>query len=159
MIEESNPESVTIMRVLAVAWTVGIVMAGILPLSNFVGHSHWEYVKWVPTFEDLRSPGYALDLVIDVIVNTLLFVPFGYLFNRSIAHDYPHQRLMIIAAAAVLSCSIELFQVYCHNRFPSPYDIATNVTGSLLGLHLAPLPSRRMDVPPSPPYHSHPTGS
>lgn len=159
MTEESNPGSVSIMRVSALAWAVGIVMVGILPLSNFVGHSHWEFIKWVPTFEDLRAPGYALDVVIDIIVNTLLFIPFGYLVRRSTTRDHAHQRFMIVAAAAVLSCSIELFQVYCHNRFPSPYDIATNVTGSLLGLILAPLPSRRLDVSPPSPYHSHPTGS
>ena len=47
-----------------ILWVVFTLMVGILPLSNFVGHSHWEYIKWVPipTVEDLRSPQYLLDI-------------------------------------------------------------------------------------------------
>ncbi len=40
MTDETNPASARIMQAMALAWGMGIVMIGILPFSNFVGHSH-----------------------------------------------------------------------------------------------------------------------
>jgi glycopeptide antibiotics resistance protein len=121
-------------RMMALAWTAIILMFGILPLSDYVGHSHWEYIKWVPTLDDLRSLRYLLDIGSDIVGNTLLFVPFGYLLVFSTGEQTKKHFLLIGGAAAVLSCSIEFFQVYCHSRFPSVLDVVTNVTGSLIGV-------------------------
>ncbi|WP_173044170.1 VanZ family protein [Nitrospira sp. KM1] len=123
-----------------VAWTVVIIGLGILPLRNFVGHSHWEFIKWMPTIDDLQSPKYLVEIVIDVAGNTLLFTPFGYLINcvsGSRARAPGRQLLLAGCAGILLSCSIEYYQVYCHNRFPSLFDVVTNTSGSLLGARIA----------------------
>jgi hypothetical protein len=58
-----------------------IVLVGILPLHNFVGHAHWQYIRWVPTPDQLSSPAILLDLGIDAVANILLFLPFGLLYT------------------------------------------------------------------------------
>jgi glycopeptide antibiotics resistance protein len=124
-------------------------MLGILPLSNFVGHSHWEYIKWVPipTVEDLRSPKYLLDISSDIVGNTLLFLPLGYVLRRLLTSSSPIRQLLIAAGIGImLSLSIELYQVYCHSRFPSIFDVITNVTGTVIGVRV-PLFSRKNASP------------
>jgi glycopeptide antibiotics resistance protein len=121
--------------VLWTAWTIIILMVGVLPLSNFVGHSHWEYIKWVPTVEQLRSPYIVLDLLLDVIANVLLFTPFGFSYAGR-AHEKQPSPLTLITLALLLSFSIELYQVYCHNRSTSLLDILDNVFGAYLGFRV-----------------------
>ena len=117
-------------------WTVLILMVGILPLSNFVGHSHWQYIKWVPTQEQLQSPLIVLDLFTDVLANILLFVPFGFLYIIRLQGRKGSYATAFILAL-ILSGGIELYQVYCHNRSTSLLDLIDNVVGALLGMHLA----------------------
>jgi glycopeptide antibiotics resistance protein len=55
----------------------------------------------------------------------------------------------VIIAAGIgiaLSLSIELYQVYCHNRFPSIFDVITNLAGAVLGVLFA-LFSRKSALP------------
>jgi glycopeptide antibiotics resistance protein len=119
-----------------ILWIVLILMVGVLPLSNFVGHAHWEYIKWVPTVEDLRSPKYLLDIFSDIVGNTMLFFPLGYFLRRLLTSSSPSRRLLLAAGiGGTLSLSIELYQVYCHSRFPSIFDVITNVTGTFIGVH------------------------
>lgn len=119
----------------AAAWTIVILMVGTLPLKNFVGHSHWEYIKWLPTAQDLRSPAYLLDIASDLIGNTLLFFPLGYFLSRLLNSSKPVRHMLLAGTVgALLSLSIEFYQVYCHSRFPSVFDVVTNVTGTLLGV-------------------------
>jgi len=114
-----------------------ILLVGILPLKNFVGHSHWEYIKWFPTADDLRSPAYLLDIASDLIANTLLFFPLGYFLGRLLNADRPSRQMLLAGAiGGVLSLSIEFYQVYCHSRFPSIFDVITNLTGTLLGVRI-----------------------
>src|SRR5262245_52524065 len=77
-------------RIVLLIWTAVIVMVGIWPLDNFVGHSHSEYIKWIPNVKDLKSPKYLLDIFTDIIGNTPLFFPFGYLLGHQL-YDPPHQ--------------------------------------------------------------------
>lgn len=114
-------------------WTVFILLVGILPLSNFVGHSHWEYIKWLPTEEQLRSPAIVLELLLDMAANILLFVPFGFCYAGRAPSSNSSARTIILLALC-LSCGIELYQVYCHNRNTSLLDILDNTTGAYLGL-------------------------
>jgi glycopeptide antibiotics resistance protein len=119
-----------------ILWIVLILVVGVLPLSNFVGHSHWEYIKWVPTPEDLRSPKYLIDVFSDIVGNTVLYYPLGYFLNRRLTSSSRSRRLLLAAViGGTLSLSIEFYQVYCHNRFPSIIDVITNVTGTLIGVH------------------------
>jgi glycopeptide antibiotics resistance protein len=119
-----------------ILWIMLILVMGILPLSNFVGHTHWEYIKWVPTAEDLRSPKYLIDIISDLVGNTALFFPLGYLLSRLLTSSSPSRQLVLAAAiGGTLSLGIEFYQVYCHNRFPSFFDVITNVTGALIGVY------------------------
>ena len=119
-------------------WTTVIVMVGIWPLDNFVGHSHWQYIKWIPTAEDLKSPKYLLDIFGDIIGNTVLFSPLGYFLSRLLYNRSTSVQLIFAAAlGGALSVSIEYYQIYCHNRFPSIFDVITDVSGSLIGARLA----------------------
>ena len=68
-----------------ILWIVLILMVGGLPLSNFVGHSHWEYIKWVPAAEDLRSPKYLIDIFSDIVGNIALFFS-SWLFSEPAVH-------------------------------------------------------------------------
>ena len=143
-------------------WIVLILMAGVLPLSNFVGHSHWEYIKWVPSASDLRSPKYLVDIFIDIVGNTALFFPLGYFLSRLLTSSSPSRQWLLAAGiGGTLSLSIEFYQVYCHSRFPSIFDVITNVTGTLMGIHFSlsrkgalPAP-QNPTVIPSPQDHSH----
>lgn len=131
-----------------ILWIVLVLMVGALPLSNFVGHSHWEYIKWIPTAEDLRSPKYLVDIFSDIVGNTLLFFPLGYFLSRLLSSSSPSRRLLLAAIiGGTLSLSIEFYQVYCHNRFPSIFDLITNITGTLLGTRI---PFSRKSVLPTP---------
>jgi glycopeptide antibiotics resistance protein len=125
-------------RIVLLIWTTMIVMIGVLPLDNFVGHSHWEYIKWIPNAEDLKSPKYLLDIFSDIIGNTVLFFPFGYLLSRLLYNRTPSIQLILAAAlGGALSVSIEYYQVYCHYRFPGIVDVICNVSGSLIGARYA----------------------
>ena len=145
-----------------ILWIVLILMVGVLPLSNFVGHTHWEYIKWVPTAEDLRSPKYLIDIFSDIVGNTALFFPLGYFLRRLLFSSSPIRRLLFAAGMGVtLSLGIEFYQVYCHNRFPSIFDVITNVAGTLMGVHFPfsrknALPvSENPTLTPNPPDRSH----
>ena len=119
-----------------ILWIALILMAGVLPLRNFVGHAHWEYIKWVPTAEDIRSPQYILDIFIDLVGNTVLFFPLGFFLSRLLtSSNASRQWLLAAGIGGTLSLGIEFYQVYCHSRFPSIFDIITNVTGTLMGVH------------------------
>lgn len=102
-----------------------------MPWSNFKGHSHWASVRWIP-FHD-----HPLTLF-DIVANVLLFVPFGFSYTRS----RPNQQragiwFRTVILAAVLSTSVEFFQVFCHNRIPSTTDVCTNIIGAAVGTALA----------------------
>ncbi len=139
-------------------WILAILALGILPFSNYVGHSHWEYIKWTPTVEDLQSPKYLVDILIDLVANTAVYYPLGYLIAL-IRRDSSRKYQLVLAACigGSLSLGIEYYQVYCHNRFPSIFDVLTNLSGSLLGvkarfsLHENSSAFLRADITPTPP--------
>ena len=125
-------------RLVLLIWATVIVMAGVWPFDNFVGHAHWQYIKWFPTVEDLASWKYLLDIGTDIVANTALYFPLGYLLTRlQNNRTLPYQLLCAAALGGALSVSIEYYQVYCHNRFPSIFDVITNVAGSLFGARFA----------------------
>ncbi len=121
-------------RALLPLWALFIALVDTLPLTNFVGHSHWEFVQWLPTAENFRSRRFLFDIV----ANMALFLPLGYLLDRSLSASTARRSLFIAAGAAgLLSLSMEWFQVYCHNRHPSLTDVVSNVIGSLIGAFLS----------------------
>jgi len=72
----------------------------------------------------------------DVLINVLLYVPFGYLYASSRRGRGPGFLRGVILALG-LSIVTELTQVYSHARFPSATDVALNAAGASIGLHLA----------------------
>ncbi len=125
------------------AWSVLILLVGILPLHNFVGHAHWQYIRWVPTPDQLSSPAILLDLGIDAVANILLFVPFGFLCTLRGRVDTAYSPRLVLLLAFTLSFGIEYYQVYCHNRSTSLLDLLDNVLGAYLGMRLGEYVLRR----------------
>lgn len=110
------------------------MLVGILPLHNFVGHAHWQYIRWVPTSDQLSSPAVLLDLGIDAAANILLFVPFGLLYTLRGLDGRSFSPGLLMLMAFTLSFGIEYYQVYCHNRSTSLLDLLDNVLGAYIGM-------------------------
>jgi len=100
--------------------------------SVFVAHSHWEYVIWIPPFDEIRSILFWLD----IIVNVALYVPFAFLFLRYRNSNNRSALITAVLLGLLLSCTVELYQVYSHNRRPSPLDIVCNLSGTIIGVLL-----------------------
>lgn len=107
----------------------------LLPLSNFVGHPHWDLIRWIP-FQDFS---FSRNMLKDIIGNILWFMMFGYLLHYRLNKDsgslWTITTITIVAGA--VSLSIEFFQVFCHNRIPTTTDVICNVFGAGLGGYLA----------------------
>jgi len=112
-------------------WIVVILGLTTMPWENYVGHSHWDLVNWIP-FNDHR---FAVE---DLLANIALFVPFGFFLGRALSGS-SRKRVwtLTLLLSATLSTSVELFQVYCHNRNPSTTDICTNLLGAVVGALLS----------------------
>ncbi|ODT45631.1 MAG: hypothetical protein ABS70_02790 [Nitrospira sp. SCN 59-13] len=124
-------------------WGIFILLVGILPLHNFVGHAHWQYIRWVPTPDQLSSPAILLDLGVDAVANILLFVPFGLLYALRGLEGKPLSHRHLVLMAFALSFSIEYYQIYCHNRSTSLLDLLDNVLGAYLGMKVGEVYVRR----------------
>jgi len=112
-------------------WLVLLFLTPLLPLSNFVGHPHWDVIRWIP-FQDFSL---STDMFIDVIGNIVWFMLFGYLLHyRMNDNASPFRSIMtVVLIAAGVSLSLEFFQVFCHNRIPSMTDVTCNIIGACLG--------------------------
>ena len=110
-------------------------IAPLLPLSNFVGHPHWDHIRWIP-FQDFAL---SRNILKDIVGNTLWFMMFGYLLHYQLNEDSRTLRTIttIIAITGGISLSTEFFQVFCHNRTASITDVICNVIGAGLGGYLA----------------------
>jgi glycopeptide antibiotics resistance protein len=112
-----------------------IVVVTTMPWSTYyVGHSHWARVEWVPFSKTFRP--------LDLLLNILLFVPFGYSAFATLGSEAARSmgrrnQIGIVAAAFLLSLAVELFQVYCHARLPTMTDVISNTGGALLGARWA----------------------
>ena len=104
-------------------WVLAIAVAS-GPWFGVVGEPQWARVAWVPFrgFED--SPR-------DMVVNFLMFVPFGWSFVKA----RPHGRglLATVAAAAVVSLAVEIPQLFYRLRDPSATDLVMAICGAAAG--------------------------
>lgn len=98
--------------------------------TNFVAHGHWEFVKWIPPVSEVLTFGFWSDIV----VNVLLYVPFALLYLQRNATVTRSLVVRIMLLGLCLSCAVEFFQLYSHNRRAAPSDIVCNVTGTWLGV-------------------------
>jgi glycopeptide antibiotics resistance protein len=99
-----------------------MVVIATLPM-DIQNHPHWQKVAWLPFVTGIVRPH-------DLIVNALIYVPFGYFRQACSGRD---RRVTVVALAFLLSALLELAQVWSHYRFPSATDVALNVTGALIG--------------------------
>ena len=123
-------------RTSLILWILVVVVTTTLPwsgLQGLQGHSHWANVRWIPFYPELLS----LRFVRDIVVNLILFVPFGYLYVRSQVTMPSAMFLRITLLAALLSVGVELVQVFSHTRIPSTTDICVNVIGAAIGAVIA----------------------
>jgi len=117
--------------ILLILYTFLILASGAYG-SVFVAHSHWDYVVWVPPLSEIRT----VEFWLDILVNIALYLPFGMLFlQRKDSADFSNRTILLLLAL-ILSCTVELYQVYSHNRRPSPVDIVCNVSGAMVGTFL-----------------------
>jgi len=108
------------------AWSA-LIVAATVPGKDFVGHTHWQKVQWIP----FRSPPVK---GFDVAANVLLYLPLGYTLLRAL----PRPRIWYaVAFASLLSVALEWSQLYSHWRFPSAQDVVCNVFGAWVGAWLA----------------------
>jgi glycopeptide antibiotics resistance protein len=109
---------------------VCLILASGVYHTNFVAHSHWEFVKWIPPAEEIRTFGFWLDLV----VNVLLYVPFALLYLQRSATVTRSLVVNVMLLGLFLSCSVEFYQLYSHNRRAAPSDILCNTIGTWAGV-------------------------
>src|SRR5690349_16289249 len=123
----SNAMQTSIIRLSAWLLSVaGIIMLTTLPWSNFVGHAHWEQVRWIPF-----SPPLALT---DLVGNVALFFPFGYFFPKRFRGRSARYYGIPLLSALVFSTAVEAVQLYSHGRIASMTDVVANLAGAALGL-------------------------
>jgi glycopeptide antibiotics resistance protein len=114
-------------------WNTVILGFTVLPFENFVGHAHWDKVRWIP-FYDHSS------VLFDMIANIIFFVPFGYLLKRALSGRSGRQTwILTFLLAGGISTGIELYQIFCHNRILSTTDIVINLLGAIIGVLLSEL--------------------
>jgi glycopeptide antibiotics resistance protein len=121
----------------ALLWFVILVLAlaPMFPVSNFAGHPHWDRIHWIP----FQSFSFSKNMLKDIITNTFWFMMFGYLLHYQLNWNSRFRWTIatIIAIAGGVSLSNELFQVFCHSRYPSMTDVVCNVVGAGLGGYCA----------------------
>jgi hypothetical protein len=80
-------------------------------------------------------PGWFNNQFVEAAANVLLFVPVGFVS----AFSFPEKRWWQIGALGMLvSGCIELGQlIFLHDRFASPMDITTNMSGAVIGALLS----------------------
>jgi|GEM_PF-2226576 len=149
---ELGPKENRMWWMLWVLWSVVIILVAIVPLSNFVGHSHWDYVVWIPLQDFFNSPEHRLDLSFDLVANVLLFLPFGYIHPQVRRSRKGGGILFVVVTAAIFSAGLELYQVFNHTRTVSMTDVSCNALGAAVGAVIA--LKQRQQQPTR--YRSHP---
>jgi glycopeptide antibiotics resistance protein len=105
-------------------WWIPVVWLASFPLG-LTATPQWHRVHLVP-FSD------PADKLSDLAINLLLFVPFGYSFARR-----PNGLAWLPAAAALVSISAELPQLFSTIRYPSGTDVVYAMAGAFAGGLLA----------------------
>jgi len=113
-------------RTRLILWILLIAVC-VIPWTDLQNHTHWSKVQWIP----FVTPPVK---VVDIVVNVLLYIPFGYWFLRWAGRK---RSLLAVVAAAALSIATEWTQLYSHSRFPSLTDVTCNIVGTIVGVWIA----------------------
>lgn len=116
-------------------WLVVLFLIPLFPLTDFVGHPHWDAIRWIP-FQDFSL---TVNMLVDIIGNIGWFMIFGYLLHYWMdEHSSAFRSIAtVVLIAAGVSLSLEFFQVFCHNRIPSMTDIVCDTIGGCLGAYFS----------------------
>ena len=120
-------------------WVIFILLS-VIPWADLQDHTHWSKVQWIP----FVTPPVR---VLDVVGNTLLYVPLGYWLRQASSGSGRQWRVLLFAA--VLSLGTEWTQLYSHSRFPSMTDLTCNIVGAWCGARWAASGSLAEEVPTS----------
>lgn len=80
----------------------------------------------------------------DVVMNVLMFVPFGFVHQLTRPRGAPVDWLRVVLLGALLSGLIEFAQLFAPQRYSSPLDLLTNTLGAALGAALFAQLARRL---------------
>lgn len=114
--------TVAFARGLLAVW-IGIILLAVLPWGRFQDHPHWGRIDWLPFIS-------APVRIRDVVLNTLLYLPFGYWHLKQ---SGTASAWRTVGWATALSVGTEFAQIFSHGRFPSTRDVACNAFGALCG--------------------------
>ena len=103
----------------AIFWFVMWVIFG-LPWTSFSSTPHWDRAQW--------NPFPLWDHPRDDLLNFLFYAPLG-----AIGVDAGWRVNAVLRAAAVLSATTEIAQVFSVDRSPETTDIVMNVAGAAVG--------------------------
>jgi VanZ family protein len=81
----------------------------------------------------------------DAVLNIVLFLPLGFVFQLSRDRREEARWLTAFGAGLVLSGLIEVAQVFAPGRYPSVSDLGTNALGAALGAWMGALAVQRTD--------------
>ena len=121
--EPVDPHGVFRKRIGLAAWSA-LIVAGTVPWADFVGHTHWQKVQWIP----FSSPPVR---VRDIVGNVAFYFPFGYFLMTAFPSRARVWHAVLLGGA--LSFILEWSQLYSHWRFPSVQDLLCNIVGSSAG--------------------------
>jgi glycopeptide antibiotics resistance protein len=117
----------------ALLLSVGLVVVAGYPWRDFVGHSHWEKVGWIPFVSSPVRPR-------DVLGNLLLCAPIGVVTGW----NFRRGTIVACSVAAAVSLFVESAQLYSHTRFPSATDVFCNIGGAVIAAALVRRHQHRM---------------
>jgi VanZ family protein len=101
---------------------LALIVVVAFPFADFVGHSHWSRVAWIPFASHSVN-------AFDVLANVAVAVPAG----AALAARYQTSSItagLVVGGVAVLC---EWAQVYAHNRFATSTDVLCNIAGAMVG--------------------------
>ena len=76
-------------------------------------------------------------VLFETAANFLAFIPVGYLVVRSLSPGTRHPLLLASLLGLCSSASVELYQLFCHDRVPATTDLLTNAGGTVFGAWIA----------------------
>ena len=104
-------------------WILVVVVAS-GPWFGVVREPQWDRVTWIP------FTGFG-DKPRDMIVNVLLYVPFGWSFVKN---RFSRTRVRdAMVAAALVSIAVEIPQLFYRLRDPSTTDVVMAIVGAAAG--------------------------
>jgi glycopeptide antibiotics resistance protein len=120
-------------RVPVWVWWIPVVWIISFPWTDFTREPQWHRVHAAP-FSD------PADRLRDLLLNMMLFVPFGYSFA---GRQEPFAILRATGIAVAVSVSAEALQLFSTERFPSGTDVTAAAAGALAGAYWARLGRKR----------------